>query len=179
MGSPSTFMSEIRDETTVLNTEAQQTFIHGQFVSTLMVSIAYCEQTLSDIALAVTQSNETANNPKKYISKVKTLKVFSNSFWEELERLKLIRNAYAHRKWTSVSSNQRADDSLDEAFIPHPNSLTARTRAPRKNVLTEEERDKKYPTCQKIIEQDAKDALILMKAVNHVRHKISLIRNNW
>lgn len=173
------FNSDFRDETALLEQEARQTFIHGQFISALLVSVAYCEHTLSDIALATTKSKKVADDSALYIAEIKKLKIFNTLFWDELQRLKDIRNGYAHRKWESVSATQRVDDSLDESFIPHKNTLTARTRAPQKNLLTKEERDKKYPSPQELIEQDAKDALRLMDSVRHMRHNVGHIKSEW
>lgn len=171
--------SDFRDETSFMEREARQSFINGQFISTLLVAIAYCEHTLSDIALAETRSTSCANDPKRYIPVIQKHRIFNASFWDELQRLKDIRNAYAHRKSESVPVTERSDTSLDEAFIPHKNTLTARTRPPRKNILTDKERDENYPAPQALIEKDAQDALKLMDAVRHVRHRIGLIKNDW
>ncbi len=174
-----TITIDCSNETASMETEAQHAFINGHFISTLMISMAYGEHTLSDLGFASGLLSQEFNSLKAVKKAVRDLKIFTGSFWAEFERLQDIRNTYAHRKWVEVPVRERADDSLSERWAPHPLSLTARIRPPRKIVLTPEERDKTYPAPLTVMEKDAQDALVLMDAVRQVRHTSGIVRDDF
>lgn len=170
--------SDCRNETAAMETEAQQAFINGHFISTLMISMAYGEHTLSDLGFASGKLHREHNKLKKVTEAVQELKIFKPSFWVEFQRLQDIRNTYVHRTWVEVPACERAA-SLSERWAPHPLSLTARIRHPRKIILTPEERDRTYPAPLTVMEKDAQDALILMDSIRHVRHNSGIVRDEF
>ena len=167
------------NETAAMETEAQHAYINGHFISVLMISMAYGEHTLSDLGFASGKLFRERNKLEKVTEAVQELGIFNDNFWAEFERLQDIRNTYAHRKWVQVPVSERADDSLSERWAPHPLSLTARIRHPRKIVLTPEERDKTYPAPLTVMEKDAQDALLLMDSVRYVRHRSGVVRDDF
>ncbi|MBY0410012.1 MAG: hypothetical protein K2Q97_07755 [Burkholderiaceae bacterium] len=162
-----------------METEARHAYINGHFISVLMISMAYGEHTLSDLGFASGKLFQERNRLDKVTEAVQELKIFKSSFWAEFQRLQDIRNTYVHRTWLEVPVCERADASLSERWAPHPLSLTARIRHPRKIVLTPEERDKTYPAPLMVMEKDAQDALLLMDSVRYVRHSSGVVRDDF
>lgn len=160
-----------------METEAQATFVEGHFISTLMLTMAYCEHTLSDWVVLKETIEPPSRKLEVILNRAKSAKIFTESVWIEFERLQNIRNTYAHRSWESIPADQPDAEGPLRRTRPHTNSLTARTRHPYKVVLTEEERDRRYLSPRQLMEQDAKDALVLMDFVREFRHSSGITTN--
>ncbi len=171
--------SDHRHETAAMESEVQATFVDGHFISTLLLSMAYCEHTLSDWLVLKEKNEPPRRNLERIINLVKSKKILNESFWSQFQALQERRNTYAHRSWESIPEHEPDVDGPLRRTRPHTQSLTARTRPPYKVVLSAEERDKQYPSPRQLMEQDAKAALLLMDAMRHLRHHSGITRDPW
>lgn len=173
-------VSDCSIETDYMAKEVRQTFIGGHFISTVLVAISFCEHTIADWLYL------KGMNPPKAQIKLGTLcklaknqDLFDNAFWGQFDKLRKIRNAYAHRCWEDIPIREQESDALSSQVRPAAWTVTARAMPPQKNQLTPEERDKKYPSALEVMEQDAKDALMLMDRVYHFRRHSGIIRDDF
>ncbi|MEF9947058.1 MAG: hypothetical protein RR800_01750 [Comamonas sp.] len=172
--------SDYSIETSQMPYEAKSSFIYGNFISTVLVAVAFCEHTISDwLYLMALKKPKQRIGLEKLMKKAKNAKLFSEDFWENFDDLRKIRNAYTHRCWDVIPCNEVEDEKLSSAVRPDSYTVTARTRPPQKNQLTPEERDRNYPSPSQLMEQDAKDALLLMDIVYRFRHSSGIIKEDF
>lgn len=172
--------SDYSIETSYMPNEAKSSFIHGNFISTVLVAVSFCEHTLSDwLYLKTLKKPKQRAGLKELLEKAKNANLFDEAFWKNFDYLREIRNAYAHRCWDVIPPNEVEDELLSSAVRPAPHTVTARTRPPQKNQLTPEERDRKYLSTAQLMEQDAKEALLLMDIVYRFRHTSGIIKDDF
>lgn len=172
-------VSECSIETGSMVKEVRHTFIEGCFVSTVLVAISFCEHTIADWLYLKGKNPPKDRVPLGELCKrAKNLGLFDEAFWAKLNELREIRNAYAHRCWEAIPANEQESDALSSQVRPATWTATARTMPPQKNQLTLDERDKKYPSALEVMEQDAKNALMLMDRVYHFRYHSGIIRDD-
>ena len=174
--------SDYSIETSQMPYEAKSSFIHGNFISAVLVAVSFCEHTLSDWLYLKGERPKPADKPvslKELSNRAQSLGLFDADFWTRFDELRNIRNAYGHRCWEVIVSNEAEDEQRSSAARPAPHTVTARTRPPQKNQLTPEERDRKYPSPSQLMEQDAKDALLLMDIVYRFRHSSGIIKDDF
>lgn len=159
--------------------ETQAAFVEGHFISTLLLAMAYCEHTFSDWLVLQEKREPPLRNLEPIITAMKSKKIFQEGFWIEFKRLQNIRNTYAHRGWENIPADEPDAEGPLRRSRPDASSLTARSRPPYKIVLSPEERDKQYPSPHQLVEQDAKDALVLMDSVRQLRHNSGITRDPW
>ena len=84
-----------------------------------------------------------------------------------------------NRSWQSIPDGEPDAEGPLPLTRPHAASLTARIQPPCNVILSVEERDKHCPSPKQLMEQDAKDALLLMDAMRHLRHHSGITRDLW
>jgi hypothetical protein len=84
-------------EATVLMEEARQCFVNGQFVAALMLAASFIEHKLADTLRAY---ELTSNSPSfaSAIQLARSNKLFSIELLDKTDRIRQIRNPFAHRK---------------------------------------------------------------------------------
>ena len=162
-----------------MESEAKATFVDGHFISTLLLTLAYCEHTLSDWVVLKEKIEPPPRKLERIVKLAKPPKVFKESFWIEFKRLQDIRNTYAHRSWESIPDDEPDVEGPLPRTRPHADSLTARTRRHHNAVLSGEEHHKQHLSPWQLMEQDAKDALVLMDSVRCLRHNSGITRDLW
>lgn len=174
--------SDYSIETSHMPKEAKSSFIHGNFISTVLVAVSFCEHTISDWLYLKGERPKPANEPVslQWLSKrAQSQGLFDEDFWSRFDNLREVRNAYGHRCWDVINPTEVEDEKLSSAVRLSTHTVTARTRPPQKNQLTPEERDRKYPFPDQLMEQDAKEALLLMDIVYRFRHSSGIIKDDF
>ena len=111
-----------RPESLALLEEARSTFVSGHHVAALIVAMAYVEHAIAD---ALNPAEDTwGPSMEKAIRRAKAQNLFDSKLLERADRLREIRNAYAHR---------RPHDDKD--------TLTMRFRELKEHPKTVQERD--------------------------------------
>lgn len=116
--------------------EAKMAFMHGLFISTIFVVTAFIDQYLDSLTGSHKGSGSPGNSLKSKIDYAKKNEIAHSYLLEKIDRLRQIRNPYAHAKDSEHPYRLTRRMMEDRIFLPH-----------------------------ELMEKDAKEALTIMYSV--------------
>ncbi|WP_141217890.1 hypothetical protein [Bordetella genomosp. 5] len=89
-----------RAETAAIFEEARSSYVHGNFIATLILALAYAEHVIND-ALPPRPSHERSPTLASAVNKARAAKLFPDDLLDEIAVMNDFRNPFVHRRSAS------------------------------------------------------------------------------